>query len=159
GSILYELLTGRKAFPGATREEILAAVRGGRFVPPRQVKRDTPPALDAVCRKAMAPLPADRYRTALDLAGDVEHWLAGGAAAAYPEPWTLRLARWMRRHRTAVVGVVVLLVSAVVALSAGTALLWREQQKTAAEHRRAEENYLHARDLGFNGIALIEKLE
>jgi serine/threonine-protein kinase len=159
GTILYELLTGRKAFPGATRDEILTAVRGSRFPPPRQVKRDTPAALDAVCRKAMALLPADRYRNALDLAADVEHWLADEPVSAYREPWTVRLARWTRRHRTEVVGVLVLLVSAVVALSASTALIWREQQKTAAQQRLAEENYQRARNLSFDGIAVIEKVE
>src|SRR5262249_10330780 len=110
-------------------------------------------------RKAMALRPGDRYPTALDLAADLEHWLADEPVSAYPEPWAARAARWTRRHRTTVVAVGVFLVSAVLALSATTALVWREQRKTAEQKRVAEQNYDLARDLSFNGIALIESSE
>jgi serine/threonine-protein kinase len=159
GAILYVLLTGQKPFTGGSAADVQAKVERGDFAAPRQAKPDTPAALDAVCRKAMALAPADRYRTARDLAADVEHWLADEPVAAYPEPWPLRLARWGRRHRTAVVAAAVFLVSAVVALSVGAALLWREQQETAAQKRRAQENYELARDMGFKGIKLIESAE
>jgi tetratricopeptide (TPR) repeat protein len=159
GAILYVLLTGQKPFTGGSAAEVQAKVGRGDFAAPRQAKPDTPAALDAVCRKAMALKPQDRYRTARDLAADVEHWLADEPVAAYPEPWPLRLARWGRRHRTAVVAAGVFLVSAVVALSVGAALLWREQQETAAQKRRAQENYELARDMGFKGIKLIESAE
>jgi hypothetical protein len=49
---------------------------------PRRVQADVPPALDAVCRKALALEPAQRYGTALDLAVDVERWLADEPVAA-----------------------------------------------------------------------------
>jgi hypothetical protein len=150
-------------FDSSNREEVLACVQNGQFSPPRRVKPETPPALDAVCRKAMALIPGDRYRTALDLADDVEHWLADEPVAAYPDPWPARAARWGRRHRTAVVGAGVFLLSAVVALSITTALVWREQQKTAeqerhaeAERARAEKNFELARDVSFNTIDLME---
>ncbi len=159
GATLYVLLTGRNPFPGSDPQDVLARVRRGQYPPARQIKPDTPPALEAICRKAMAPRPADRYPRALALAADVEHWLADEPVAAYPDPWTARLRRWRRRHRTALVGLSVLLASAVVALAAGTALVWREQQRTLAEKERAEENYHLARDLSFNGLALIEAAE
>jgi serine/threonine-protein kinase len=159
GATLYVVLTGRTPHAGADADAVLARVRRGDIAPPRQVKPDTPPALDAVCRKAMALRPADRYATALDLAADVEHWLADEPVAAYPEPWTARAARWGRRHRTLLVAAAVLLASAVVALSATTALVWREQLRTAEQRRLAEQNYELARDLSFNGITLIAASE
>src|SRR5262249_27997104 len=54
--------------------------------------------LDAVCRKAMALQPQDRYATAQALAADVEHWLADEPVTAYREPLLRRLGRWRRRH-------------------------------------------------------------
>jgi eukaryotic-like serine/threonine-protein kinase len=159
GSTLYVLLTGEKPFRGANTDEVLEQVRRGRFAPPRQVKPDTPPALDAICCKAMALQPSERYRTALDLADDIEHWLADEPVAAYVEPWTIRLSRWGRRHRTALVAVAVFLLSAVVALSVSTVLLWREQQKTAEQKRLAEQNYELSQAQSFNLIDLIETSE
>jgi serine/threonine-protein kinase len=159
GATLSVLLTGRTPFDGLERKDVLARVRLGQFPPPRQARPDTPPALDAVCRKATAPAPADRYASALDLAADVEHWLADEPVAAYPDPWAARLARWGRRHRTAVVAAGVFLVSAVVALSASTALVWRERQKTAAQKRVAVQNYELSRDLSFHIMDLIESSE
>ena len=45
-----------------------------------------PPALEAVCLKAMALRPEDRYASARALADDVEHWLADEPVSAYREP-------------------------------------------------------------------------
>ncbi len=159
GATLYALLTGRLPFEGPDMGEVLSRVRAGRVAPPRQVRPDTPAALDAVCRKAMALRPADRYATALDLTADVEHWLADEPVGAYPEAWPARAARRARRHRTAVVAAGVLLVSAVVALSLGVALVWREQRKTDEQRRLAEENFRLARDLGLGTLTLIESAE
>ena len=69
---LYYLLTGRVPYDGRTGAEVVARVRDGRFPPPRTVNPDVDPALDAICRKAMALEPAGRYPTAKALAGDVE---------------------------------------------------------------------------------------
>ena len=55
---------------------MLALVRVGRIVPPRQVNPAVPAALDAVCRKAMALNPGDRYASVADLSRDVERFLA-----------------------------------------------------------------------------------
>ena len=163
GATLYVLLTGRPPYEGIDKANIVALVREGQFAAPRQARPDTPHALDAICRKAMALEPSDRYPTALDLAADVEHWLGDEPVAAYADPWAARVVRWARRHRTAVVAAGVFLASAVVALSVSTALVWREQQKTAAkeqfaedERARAEHNYEVARTLSLDLIDIAE---
>src|SRR5439155_8279753 len=146
GSTLYVLLTGKKPFAASNREEVLTQVQRGQFVPPAQVKPETPPALDAICRKAMSRQRQDRYVSALAFAADLEHWLADEPVAAYPEPWAARVGRWSRRHRTAVVGAGVFLASAVIALSISTALVSAEQRRTAEQKRIAVENYSISRD-------------
>jgi tetratricopeptide (TPR) repeat protein/tRNA A-37 threonylcarbamoyl transferase component Bud32 len=131
GAILYEVLTGMPPFDGADTPEVLKRVVQEPVVPPRQVVPATPPALEAVCLKALAKEPADRYVSAGELAGDVGRWLADEPVAAYPEPLRARLGRWGRRHRTAVAGAAALLVTAVVALAVGLVLVNAERDKTA----------------------------
>jgi tetratricopeptide (TPR) repeat protein len=60
---------------------------------------DAPRALNAICAKAMHKNRSDRYQSALDLAEDVERWLADEPVSVYADPWGERLARWMRHHR------------------------------------------------------------
>ena len=58
------------------------------------------PALEAVCVKAMALRPADRYASLRQMADDLEHWLAGEPVSAYREPITVRTRRWARNPET-----------------------------------------------------------
>src|SRR5262249_24420918 len=67
GAILYVLLTGQAPFGPAGLMEILADVRLGRVPPPRAVRQTAPAALEAVCLKAMALRPQERYAAARDL--------------------------------------------------------------------------------------------
>ncbi|MCI0641181.1 MAG: protein kinase [Gemmataceae bacterium] len=159
GAILYVLLAGKGPFFGKEETEALAAIKLGYFAPPRAVKAGTPPALDAICRKAMALDPKDRYASALDLADDVEHWLADEPVAAYPEPWTMRVGRMARRHRTKLVAAAVLLLTAVAALSVSTALVVAEQQETEKQRQAAVKNYEISRKQSFDIISLIESSE
>src|SRR5262249_50051323 len=61
GATLFVLLTGQKPFEGSNTEVMLEQVRQGQFPPPSDVKPVTPPTLDAICCKAMALDPEDRY--------------------------------------------------------------------------------------------------
>jgi tetratricopeptide (TPR) repeat protein/tRNA A-37 threonylcarbamoyl transferase component Bud32 len=130
GATLYVLLTGQPPFQGAN---LLQKVQRGDFPRPRQVKPGVPPALEAVCVRAMAWKPEERYATALDLAADVEHWLADEPVAAYAEGWAARARRWARRHRPLVAGLAAAAVVGV--LLGGLAWGWLEHQ----EARRREE--------------------
>ena len=69
---------------------------------PRKLKSSVDPALEAICLKAMANTPADRYGSPRALADDVEHWLADEPVSAWAEPWTRKATRWLARHRTGV---------------------------------------------------------
>jgi serine/threonine protein kinase len=92
GATLYCLLAGQAPFQGETAD-VLERVRKGDFPPPRAVNAQVPAALEAVCLRAMALPPGDRYPSARALAEDLEHWLADEPVAAYREPWPARLGR------------------------------------------------------------------
>jgi serine/threonine-protein kinase len=129
GATLYFLLTGQAAFAGSTAE-ILRQVQRGAFVPPRERKKGIPPALEAICLKAMALDPAERYTSASVLKEDVEKWLADELVSAYREPLRRQLARWARRHRTRVAAGVTALVVAVLLGGAGLGWqLWHAEQR------------------------------
>jgi serine/threonine-protein kinase len=139
GATLYALLIGKPPFVDTDVGCVLKRVRNGDFVAPRQVNKAVAPALDAICRKAMSLRPEDRYGSALELAADVENWLADETVSAYREPWWPRLARWARRHRPLVAGGAALLLTAVVALSVGIVVVDRERQRTVLEQGKTEE--------------------
>jgi hypothetical protein len=128
GATLYELLTNRAPFQGSLGK-VLKQVERGEWVPPREVNKSVPAALDAICRKAMALRPADRYGSAQALAEDVEHWLADELVSAYAEPAGARLRRWMRKRPRRVTAALVLLLTAVVGLTVGTVLLERSKRE------------------------------
>src|SRR5262249_20630714 len=106
GATLHHLLTGKP--PSESAGSPPPAQQGGRRVPA---------ALAAVCRKARAAAPGDRYAGALELAADVEHWLADEPVSACREPWGIRLRRWLARHRTLVTGAAAAVVVAVASLT------------------------------------------
>ena len=132
GATLYALLTGRAPFEGETPEIFRRKARGD-FPAPRRVAPRVAPVLEAICLKAMATDPVDRYPTAGAVADDLARWLADEPVSAYRESWVQRLARWSRRHRTWVrAGAVAL---AVVAVVATVAAVWVARARRVAEHR------------------------
>src|SRR5438876_293095 len=68
GATLYCLLTGRAPFSDSSVALILANVQLGEFPRPREVVSDVPPALEAICLKAMSLKPTDRYQSPRALA-------------------------------------------------------------------------------------------
>jgi tRNA A-37 threonylcarbamoyl transferase component Bud32 len=129
GATLYTLLTGQAPFQGQSQQEVLAKARRGEVPPLHRVKAGVPRPLEAICLKAMALRPEDRYATALELAADVEHWLADEPVGAWREPWTLRARRWVRRHRTLATAAVTAVLLAILTGGIGYALVQQQQRE------------------------------
>jgi serine/threonine-protein kinase len=160
GATLYVLLTGRPPITGEDVGSILARARLGDFLAPAQAKAGVPQALDAICRKAMALKPEDRYASAQDLATDIEHWLADEPVVGYREPVATRLARWGRRHRPLMAGVAALLLTTVAALGVGLVLLGQAASRTEQQRRRAEGHFAEAqrqRDLALSNFQMARR--
>ena len=135
GATLYCLLTGKPPIDETDVGEALRRVQRGEFPPPRAVRPGIPQGLEAICLKAMALKPEERYPSARALADEIEHWLADEPVSVYREPITVRLTRWGRRHRTLATSLGVLLVTAVVGLAIATALIRGEQLRTEQQRR------------------------
>jgi serine/threonine-protein kinase len=141
GATLYSLLTGKAPFEKGDTPEVLARVRRGDFPPPRQIQPDVPRPLEAVCLKAMALRPEDRYPDCRTLADDVERWLADEPVSAWREPFPVRTRRWVRRHRTAITAAVAV---ALVSL-AGVTLAYRREAAINQDLREANARSVAAR--------------
>lgn len=139
GAVLYTLLTGKPPFEKGNWPEIQQKIQRADYLRPRETKKDVPSALEAICLKAMALEPDDRYPSASALAGDIEHWLADEPVTARREPALVRLARWGRRNKTFVVGAIAALLVGVVALGIGTLLLGQKNQQVRTERDKAQE--------------------
>jgi eukaryotic-like serine/threonine-protein kinase len=132
GSTLYCVLTGQPPVEGDIGE-VLRAVQGSEFRPPRQLDATIDRALEAVCLKAMAHKPGDRYNSPKALAEDVERWMADEPVSAWCEPLSLRARRWGRLHRTAVTAGL----AAVLVALAGTGAVLAVQTRANGELKRA----------------------
>jgi hypothetical protein len=139
GAILYEILTGLPPFGDSGVTEVLRRVAVEDPTPPRCACPDVPAALEAICLKALAKRPQDRYSTASDMAQDVRRWLADEPVSAYREPAWEKLGRWLRRHRSAVVIAAVMLAALAAGLLAVELAADREQTRTRAALTLARE--------------------
>jgi TolB-like protein/Tfp pilus assembly protein PilF len=98
GAILFNLLTGRAPFLG---EHALAVIQQAAEKPAPKLRSLTPTLdrdLETICAKCLAREPNARYRSAGDLAEDLERWLEGRHIVARPVSAPVRALRWSRRN-------------------------------------------------------------
>ena len=118
GATLYCLLTGKPPLEGEDIGGLLRRAQQGDFPRPRQRDPSIDMALEAVCLKAMALRPEDRYGSPRLLAEEIERWMADEPVTAWAEPWTRTLLRWLTRHRVGITGVAAAGLAALVGLVA-----------------------------------------
>lgn len=152
GVILYELLTGRAPYDGASDVEVLRQSVEGKPIAPRALRPDMPRDLEAICLKAMARTTTERYRTAIDFADDLRRFLDERPTIARPLAWTGRAVRWLRRNdqlvAIAVLTVVVVFVTALGTWNSFHADRIRENQEKERDKRdRAEQEREYSRSM------------
>src|SRR5262249_21911179 len=72
GAVLYEMLTGRKAFSGSSQASLIAAILTTEPPSISSVPPAAPEAVDRVVRACLAKDPDDRWQTATDLARELK---------------------------------------------------------------------------------------
>ncbi|GIW81104.1 MAG: hypothetical protein KatS3mg105_2911 [Gemmatales bacterium] len=103
GVILYELISGQPPFSGPTHLLPFQVIEVTPS-PPRTYNPDVPRDLEAICMKAMAKRPDDRYRSAAAFARDLRAFLRGEPVEAQPYTWMVRIQKLLnRRHQETVV--------------------------------------------------------
>lgn len=123
GAVLFECLTGRPPFRGATSLDLLRQVVSQEAESPRQLQSGIARDLDTICLKCLCKEPERRYCSAEDLANDLQRFQAGLPIQARPASKAERLWRWCRRNValafvSAVAATAVLLLAILLAIQA-----------------------------------------
>jgi serine/threonine protein kinase len=99
GTILYQLLTGRRPFDGTTRLDIIMQVVADEPVPPRALRPSLPVEIENICLKCLRKEPSQRYPSARALANDLRRFVADEPVKARKRlPWDAAL-EWARNNR------------------------------------------------------------
>jgi eukaryotic-like serine/threonine-protein kinase len=101
GVLLYEVLTGARAFAAESAVESLLLVIDGDPPRPRTVSPTLPRDLETIVLKCLEKDPGRRYGSARELADDLDRFLHGEPVAARSAGRLERLARRARRHPVA----------------------------------------------------------
>jgi serine/threonine-protein kinase len=145
GATLYCLLTNQPPYFGHDPEQVLQQAKDCAWTPLRAVNPNIPKPLAAICNKALAAAPQDRYTSARALARDVERWLADEPVSAHRDSLWERTMRWARHHRSTVrIGALALLVVAIAGVTAAV-LIDQARRDVAANRRLALDRLVQAR--------------
>jgi serine/threonine protein kinase/tetratricopeptide (TPR) repeat protein len=107
GAILFELLTGRPPFQGDNALSVMKQSAEKPAPKLRTLAPDLDRNLETICERCLERDPSSRYRSAGDLAQDLENWLEGRHINARPVSRRARLWRWSSRNRLLAASLVV----------------------------------------------------
>jgi serine/threonine protein kinase len=131
GGTLYHLLTGKRSVSGKPGASLINVIAQGSFPPPGKVCRGTPRPLEAICLKAMAADPQQRYQTATELADDLEAYVADEPLSISSDTLLDKIRRAARNHKTAAAILTVFLLTLATVGSLGSIIL---NQQAIREH-------------------------
>lgn len=151
GAILYELLTGRPPFQGASTLETLLQVREQEPPSPRALNAAVDRDLETICLKCLEKDPARRYGSANALAEDLQRFLTGEPIWARPATTPERVVKWVRRKPALALAITGGVAVGLVGLFG---ILW-ELQRTRQESIHAQINAYEA-DMNLTQQALNE---
>jgi serine/threonine protein kinase len=86
GVVLYEMLTGLKAFEGKSQASLIAGIMGMEPPAVSEIKPMTPPGLSRLVKKCIEKQPDSRWQSARDLADELRWISRSGSQAGIPAP-------------------------------------------------------------------------
>ena len=137
GAILYELLTGRPPFQGATPLATLSTLIHEEPLAPSSLVPGVPHDLATICLKCLEKEPARRYASARELADDLQRFLAHQPIQARPSSVLYRWGKFARRNRGVVGGVLGIVAALVVGTVVAVVLAVGERQARNRADRNA----------------------
>lgn len=144
GITLYECLTGVPPYRGRPLD-ILNQHRLGDPTPPSRLNRNIPRDLEAICLKAIATEPDDRYLSATGLADDLQRFLESRPVNAKPVSSWKRSKLWCQRNRSLAISlaaIFLVLLSGIIASST----FWLQSETNAKQARNLNSQLLSKND-------------
>jgi hypothetical protein len=133
GAMLYELLTGRPPFRGATALATMREVMEAEPTALRRLNATIPPDLETICLKCLEKSPTARYPTARALAEELDRFLKGEPIHARPASTIRKTVSWIRRHPHLLAAVAALVM---VSLTFGIFFMFEENAFLRAQQAR-----------------------
>jgi serine/threonine protein kinase len=84
GAMLYEMLTGQRAFEGKSQASLIASILSKEPTPIASIRPMFPPGLDRLVRKCLEKDPRDRWQSASDLCDELRWIQKSGSQAGIP---------------------------------------------------------------------------
>lgn len=143
GVVLYRLLTGELPFRGNARMQLHHKLTSDA-PDPRKLNGAIPRDLSTICLKCVERDPNHRYRTAAEVADELQRFRRGEPIRARPLAATARLWRWSRRRPALATALVLASTLAIL----GPIVAWQQRQLLLSERdlRQAEQARLAERD-------------
>jgi WD40 repeat protein/serine/threonine protein kinase len=141
GAILYEVVTGRPPFRGATSLDTVMQVLNDEPVPPVRLQPKLPQDLDTICLKCLHKEPHKRYASAAALAEDLARFQADLPIQARPIGQVERFGRWCRRYplvASLIAALAVFMMLTIVVLARSNLQIQQEQKQTREEQQKTE---------------------
>ncbi len=144
GAILFYVLTGTPPRDAKTDQAMLELACQGSVDEHRLRDPRVPPALAAVCLKALSPDPENRYPSAANFVKDIENFLADEPVSALPESRWQTLRRWARSHQSMVASGLASLFVALLAMGFSLTLLAGKNESLRKSNLREQASALQS---------------
>jgi serine/threonine-protein kinase len=150
GAILFELLTNEPPVRGkfSSLKEIVEYIRKDPGLDPRAIAPSIPRPLAMICRKSLSFQKEDRYTTPMDLASDIERWLADErvkAIGTLETPFELA-ARLLRRYKSWTLSIATAMIITIIVTVTGAILINQSRIRERQAKNEAQENKKDAID-------------
>lgn len=159
GTLLYVALTGEAPYKGKNRRETLDSVRTAKPTPIRELAPTAPAELTAICNKAMARDPEQRYESASQVAEELQQFLTGGRVTAHEYRFSEHMRRFARKNSGVLATPAVAIVS-LIALGIGSYFRVIGERNAAITAREETQGYLEQSqinlDLANENLALAQ---
>ncbi len=134
GAVIYRGLVGRPPFQGESVIDVMQQIVLDEPVAARTRDPSIPRSIDAIVMKCLERRPEDRFRSAAELADELERFVAGRSVRTRPSNALYRSLRWVRKN----VAVVATLTAIAATATAGAAWLWGVAGNERARELEAE---------------------
>jgi formylglycine-generating enzyme required for sulfatase activity len=142
GAILYHLVTGEMPYAagtsGNTRDSVLARVVAGPPARVRELAKDVATELEAICEKAMAREPDERYAAMEDVANDLRAYMENRVVQAHATGGWIEARKWVQRNSALAYALASALALLVIGLVVSILLYHRSEGETAKVLRLAD---------------------